>query len=304
MNGVVENEPESGKELISPGHQLRVAREIYGLSEQEVADDLRLSTGVIEALEHDDDARLPSPTFVRGYIRSYAQRVGLAPDELIEQYNARVGAGPIQHLRSRSAPAAEVSHHLWIGTVAVVLVGILLVWAWAWWQQSRPVTQPLASEEESDAAAEIAAAPEAADTAKAATPAGPATETTPAAAVASSTAVTPAPGTAVAGDAAPALPATATPAPTTPEQGAGADQARLTLEFSGVSWVEVSDRKGQSLLRRETKAGEVQQVEGAPPFKVVLGNATVASVKYNGEPFDHQGFVKKGVARFQVPGQP
>jgi cytoskeleton protein RodZ len=46
--------------------------------------------------------------------------------------------------------------------------------------------------------------------------------------------------------------------------------------------------------------GDVQHLEGAPPFDVLLGYAPGVSVEYNGKPVDHSPYARQGMARFRV----
>src|SRR5574343_879579 len=68
------------------GQAFSSAREQAGLSLEQVAASLRLSVRQVQALESDDAAALPSPTFVRGFIRNYAKLLNLDVDSLLEIY--------------------------------------------------------------------------------------------------------------------------------------------------------------------------------------------------------------------------
>ena len=57
---------------LSPGQVLASRREEWGLTTQEVAENLNLGVDTIEALEADEYENLPGSTFVKGYMRSYA----------------------------------------------------------------------------------------------------------------------------------------------------------------------------------------------------------------------------------------
>ncbi|MEZ5549869.1 MAG: DUF4115 domain-containing protein [Pseudomonadales bacterium] len=81
--------PESGSVQAAepgPGALLLAAREHLGVSTQEVADELKLPTHVIEALENDDYVRMPPSVFSRGYLRSYARLLDLDPEVLLKLY--------------------------------------------------------------------------------------------------------------------------------------------------------------------------------------------------------------------------
>ena len=65
------------------GQILSSARLGWDLTVEEVADNLNLSADTIRALEKDEYESLPGYTFVKGYIRSYANLLRLNPDELV-----------------------------------------------------------------------------------------------------------------------------------------------------------------------------------------------------------------------------
>ena len=65
------------------GQILSSARLGWDLTVEEVADNLNLSADTIRALERDEYDSLPGYTFVKGYIRSYANLLRLNPDELV-----------------------------------------------------------------------------------------------------------------------------------------------------------------------------------------------------------------------------
>lgn len=67
------------------GEQLREARELKGLTVEDVAARLKVPARYIRALEEGDVAALPEPTFVRGYVKAYARALGLDADALLGQ---------------------------------------------------------------------------------------------------------------------------------------------------------------------------------------------------------------------------
>jgi cytoskeleton protein RodZ len=81
-----------------------------------------------------------------------------------------------------------------------------------------------------------------------------------------------------------ASPAAGSPDPNaTRREEAPAKPMRLTLELSGESWVEIYDSRGTRLFYDVASAGSVQNVEGRPPLRVVLGNAAGVSVQVDGQ---------------------
>ena len=86
MNVTNRNQADSGDQPSAPGPGvlLRDARESAGLSQREVASKLHLDLKVVIALEEDDFSVLPTATFVRGYLRSYTQLLGVPTGPVLE----------------------------------------------------------------------------------------------------------------------------------------------------------------------------------------------------------------------------
>jgi cytoskeleton protein RodZ len=74
----------------------------------------------------------------------------------------------------------------------------------------------------------------------------------------------------------------------------------IALSFLGTSWVEVRDGTGVLVLSTTGVAGATQSVGGRAPFEVVLGNAAVVNVSWQGKPFDTAPFIKQNVAKFTL----
>jgi cytoskeleton protein RodZ len=87
---------------VSPGALLKQTREVKQLSTAEIALRLRLKVTVIEALEADDFTQALSPTFVKGYLRSYAKLLELDPNEIIGYYQMAFGEEDMRPKRMQS----------------------------------------------------------------------------------------------------------------------------------------------------------------------------------------------------------
>jgi len=72
------------------GSLLREVRVARGLSLQEMCDSSRISVRYLEAVEQDDYEKLPSPTFVRGYVREMGRLLDLDEARLVEGYMKRL----------------------------------------------------------------------------------------------------------------------------------------------------------------------------------------------------------------------
>ena len=80
------------------GERLRREREARGIGLEEIAAATKISPRYLDALERDDFERLPGDVFTKGFVRAYAEHVGLVPDELVEEFererDSRAGAAP------------------------------------------------------------------------------------------------------------------------------------------------------------------------------------------------------------------
>jgi cytoskeletal protein RodZ len=68
------------------GKYLTRQRELRGLSREEVSQATRIPGALIGALEEGELSRLPGRVFVVNYIRSYAEEIGLSPDDTVLRF--------------------------------------------------------------------------------------------------------------------------------------------------------------------------------------------------------------------------
>lgn len=257
------------------GEILRRRREARGLTRAEVAEALRLSERVVEAIEGEDAGRLPAPAFVRGYLRAYARLVGADEEAVLAAYRAagEPGASP-------EAPRLEpIEIHRgwgrWLRWGTAGAVAALAALVLAWWRGGAPPEGPAPPPAAEEAAAPATRPP----------PAAPEPELLPAeGAGAAPAAAQPRAG---AEPAAPPPRPAAAPAPrtTAPERAAsaGTAEAALELRLRGTSWVEVRDATGRRLVYDLLRPGTVRRVRGRAPFRLVLGEPTAVEVRLDGE---------------------
>ena len=90
------------------GTILREAREAKGLTPSQVAHDTHMLVQIVEEMEREDFHRIPAPIYGHGFVRLYAERMGLDPAPLIaefmEIYQGR--KSPLSASASSSAAAA------------------------------------------------------------------------------------------------------------------------------------------------------------------------------------------------------
>jgi hypothetical protein len=68
------------------GQQLKAAREAKGVSESEAGQATKTLTKLIVEMEADDFSEMAAPMYAKGFIRIYANYLGLDPQPLVEEY--------------------------------------------------------------------------------------------------------------------------------------------------------------------------------------------------------------------------
>jgi len=77
------------------GQMLREARESLGLSLRDVSTDTRVRYAYLEAIEEGRFHDLPGRTYIPAFLRTYAKRVNLDADRVLETYRAIEAAPPV-----------------------------------------------------------------------------------------------------------------------------------------------------------------------------------------------------------------
>lgn len=292
----------TAKPSVSVGQQLRAARQAKNLAVDEVAKALKLSPRQIVALEDDDWSSLPCTTIIRGFVRNYARLLGVDADALMASLDLLTmpqGAELEVTVGTPVSMPAEgrVDRRDFARVLAGLFVLALAVAAYFFFPQElwlstlsalKSATQSAevvvdkapAAEAEEVKASEVAAVP------PEAVPAAVQTAATPAAA--------PAP---VSVAAATSASLSANSAPSAP---ASASANVLKFSFAQASWVEVRDRSGQVIFSKKNDAGSEREVEGQPPFALVIGNAGYVTLQYKGKTVDLSKRSKEDVARLTL----
>jgi cytoskeletal protein RodZ len=115
----------------SLGQKLREAREAHSYSVEQIARDTHISKQYLEALELENFSVLPGDTYVVGFLRNYAEYLGLDPEELVTLYkNIRIQEQPMPMSELLQRPKRRSpSRILLLALLAVVLVaaGVFLI---------------------------------------------------------------------------------------------------------------------------------------------------------------------------------
>ena len=297
----------------SPGELLRRERETQGLTREDVAASLNLRQSVVAGIEEDNYEQVPIAAYRRGYLRAYARLLGMNDNDVLEAYTTRFGSHESEH---RVTPVQVTRPPSRIGALLFKLVTLLVIAGLigltvVWWQ-SRDGNQPPAVDESGPVSVEtldgtttIEEAPHA-DIAEAIppvplegvdpldTPAPQPGEVDPSGAEALTAQADPAPASNVTelGDNATDTAAmdereVAVESETeTSEAVTPADRNTLQLTFNEQSWTEIFDAANQRVFVGLQEPGTVATVEGEPPFRLTIGNATGVELRWGGEPVD------------------
>ena len=92
-----------------------------------MADQLKLSSAAVTALEANDWDRLPAPVFVRGYIRAYARLMALDVEALLES-GRRAAGWEAEDDSSTTQTEESRSRRLWwtVGAAIAAFIGGVL----------------------------------------------------------------------------------------------------------------------------------------------------------------------------------
>lgn len=86
------------------GAALARARREKGLSLKDVENATKIRTRYLQGLEQEDFSALPDPVYVRGFLKTYANFLGLDGEELSREFKERRGPRRERHLTSYESP--------------------------------------------------------------------------------------------------------------------------------------------------------------------------------------------------------
>jgi len=263
------------------GLPLREAREKAGLSLLDVAQSLLIPEEIVGAIENSQIEKLPSSTFVIGYIRSYARMLNITADDVIESYNKSIPIDDQVPVIS-FLPAEQKDTGNKTATVMIVLIVILLTLAW-WFQLDEPtdLDEPYIQNDATDIIDQAdmihedelvsVGAEDMLDDSNIALQ----DDLSDASQLADKKSL---------------------------NEVVDLPLDKLVLSANGESWCEVFDATGKRLFYQLIKEDEKEVIYGKAPFKVFLGNASKINIETNNKTvnFSHLIVANKNVANFVV----
>jgi hypothetical protein len=118
------------------GNSLREARVRQQLDFPEIEQATKIRGKYLRALEDEHFDALPGQTYVKGFLRTYADYLGLEGQLYVDEYNSRyvVGAEEEQPVRFRAGGGPRSTHFMssavLISLTAIVLASALVIVAW------------------------------------------------------------------------------------------------------------------------------------------------------------------------------
>lgn len=135
------------------GSTLREARLRQNLDFPELEERTKIRPKYLRALEDEQFEILPAPTYVRGFLRSYAEALGLHGQPFVDEYNSRFTVGEDDApLRARSVPVQRrdrgqrESRMAAVALLAIAIVTALVIAAWRFGGPESPSVPGLAAQ--------------------------------------------------------------------------------------------------------------------------------------------------------------
>ena len=270
---------------LSVGQQLRLAREAKGMTLPDVARALKLSPRQVEALEADDWSRLPGKTIIRGFVRNDARLLGLNSDFLMSELD-KLNMPKAPDLELQPGDPVSIPHEsgadrrdyvrVFSGLIILGLaIAAFFLLPQNWWQSTLLAFKAVSQSNEVIVEREDRVMP-AAEERHATEPA------------------------LVSPEASVIAEGVSAHAPAASPEAQPASKGILKFTFSKPAWVEVRDRSGEIIFSRLNLAGSKQNIEGEPPFALIVGNASYVILEYKGKPVELSNRSKDDVSRLSL----
>ena len=258
------------------GSLLSAARKQQNRTVEEIADELNLSVTQIKTIELDQSEGLPEPTYVRGYIRSYARLLGLDAEQVLENYlNPNWQKSTSLDDMPKGIGSADDADSSSFFTPAKVIVLLVLIASFTFLWSSGLLKDILGLSK--DQPAVVAST----DSASSAVNEAPVTNTEVQVNTQAST---------------PEVEASVLPSGPTDSEG----QNALVLSFAETSWVDIRDSDNKRLAYQSYAQGEELAVESLKTMSVFIGNANGVTARYNGADFDLSPYREGIYAKFTL----
>jgi cytoskeleton protein RodZ len=264
----------------SAGEILRHTREHYNQTLLDIEKALRIRASQIDALEKNDYENLPGRVYVIGFVRSYAEYLGLYPERMVNLYKSQM-TGHV-HNPQLHFPAAASDNQLpgkWILIAcAVLLIAVVSIWTYSLNNQYKSDPQNTTSTATQSVAENMQENPQFTDIEPSI---GGETDTNESGAIDISGETLGPENLEIAANVpqdmtnpqAAALNADPTATIETEQPVVVAVDESIKINLLQNSWVEIRDIKGGILVSRVLNAGEVYELKDRNDLLISIGNA-------------------------------
>jgi cytoskeleton protein RodZ len=297
--------PQAEAPGMSLGAYLRSLREAKGGSLEDMARSTRVGIRHLEALEDERLADLPSPVFVRGFIRAYCSFLRENPEPALGRYQELAGTRAAE----QAAIAPPRPRNTWasssvvVGLVLLLILGVGLILVNLSVKKNGATSVPtVRTEPKPSNSAAPSPAPTPAPAPVAPLPAASAPTPTPAPTPPPAPAATvepPRPMAPPAGTPPPTAPTTTRPASGPTSTGG----QRLVIRAVEPTWVRVQTDEGR-IAEELLPAGASREWAAERRFLVTIGNAGGVEVTLNGKALPPLGPKGTVIQRLELPAPP
>jgi cytoskeleton protein RodZ len=117
----------------SLGEYLRAERQARGISLEQIFADTRISIKMLQAIEEWNVEQLPAPVLIKGFLKAYAEKIGLNPEEVIVEYQNLIEAvgdhqEGMEEFHQRLQPQSSNKKLLVLVIALTLLTGLIFFW--------------------------------------------------------------------------------------------------------------------------------------------------------------------------------
>ena len=310
MNDASEEANKTAITTDRPGALLRAAREKQDLSVEDIYQRIHLEPRIIQAIEADEYEKIYSPTYARGYLRTYAKTLGLEGDYIVSLYNADNESLPPDILPEVKPPTQVSSSDKPVKAftylISLALVLLLLIW----FQSNYIVDKSPAADSPADTTRvpgeinntdinfDVVVHPEGWQSPPP-QPEPPQTSEPTIETPASNDTPTKQISESINEEQQPQILPVDSGETIRNFNATGPDT--IELNITDDSWIEIYDAFDKRIFMDLGKDGEKLKIKGTAPFSITLGNVPGVSIRFNNETINPSYSENSGVARFQLP---
>jgi len=279
----VNDEPATDATMVeSPGRALKAAREAANISVEAMAHQLNWLNSYVVAIEEDQYGAFSNATFAKGYLKSYARRLGLEEQALLDGYEQLVvGKTPdSRHAVETNVPTLHKSGiGKYIGLIIFLLV-IAVLWMAKGSENLEQGNGVISTASDVPPGEVVSAAVESSIQSQVRSGLNQPTE-----AMQSDEDNSIEELVRDVAEVADQLKEDAEYSDATVEQSmfSAPGEEALKFSFSDECWLEVRDANGDLIYADLRRGGDKISITGLPPFEILVGHAEVVKLRYRNE---------------------